>query len=63
LDKVDLIAVLRGNLEDCGGRTRLLWEEKVRNKKWIGLDNVDRVAKKGEIVRQTHTGNRLVFEV
>jgi len=35
---------------------RLLWKEKVRNKSWIGLDNVYRVAKKKVIFGQTHTG-------
>jgi len=62
LDKVDIVAVLRGNWEDFGGKKGVQWKEKVRNMSWIVLDNVDKVAKKGVIVGQTHTGNRLVFE-
>jgi len=41
---------------NCGAKGSLRGKVKVRNKSWIGLNNVNRVDKKGVIVGQTQMG-------
>jgi len=42
LDKVDIVAVVAVEEKCCSGNLRLRWQEKVRNKNWIGLNNVEK---------------------
>jgi len=42
---------------NCGAKGSLRGKVKVRNKSWIGLDNVNRVDKKGLIVGHIQMGS------